>query len=126
MRHGKYPFIAGFLAAPVALYVIFLISPYAQTVAYSFTNWQGYSDEANPVGLANYGRLLHDEIFHLALWHNAFFLVALPLVTIALSLFFAFLLNVGGRGGKAGVRGVWGSSVYKVIFFFPQVLSVAI
>jgi N-acetylglucosamine transport system permease protein len=126
MRHGKYPFIAGFLVVPVALYIIFLISPYAQTVAYSFTNWQGYSDEANPVGLANYARLLHDEIFHLALWHNAFFLVALPLVTIALALFFAFLLNVGGRSGKAGVRGVWGSSVYKVIFFFPQVLSVAI
>jgi N-acetylglucosamine transport system permease protein len=126
MRHGKYPFIAGFLAAPIALYVIFFISPYAQTVAYSFTNWQGYSDEAKPVGLANYAQLFHDEIFHLALWHNAFFLVFLPLITISLALFFAFLLNVGGRQGKAGIRGVWGSSVYKVIFFFPQVLSVAI
>ncbi|HET6212605.1 MAG TPA: sugar ABC transporter permease, partial [Micromonosporaceae bacterium] len=70
--------------------------------------------------------LFHDEIFHLALWHNAFFLVFLPLITISLALFFAFLLNVGGRQGKAGIRGVWGSSVYKVIFFFPQVLSVAI
>ena len=55
-----------------------------------------------------------------------FFLVALPVVTILLALFFAFLLNVGGRGGRAGIRGVFGSSVYKIVFFFPQVLSVAI
>lgn len=126
MRHGRYPFIAGFLAAPIAVYVIFLISPYLQTVTNSFTNWGGFSNQADWVGLANYRRLLGDENFHKALWHNVFFLVALPLFTIALALFFAFLLNVGGRGGRAGVRGVWGSTVYKVIFFFPQVLSVAI
>jgi len=33
---------------------------------------------------------------------------------------------VGGRGGKAGIRGVRGSGVYKVIFFFPQVLSLVL
>jgi N-acetylglucosamine transport system permease protein len=49
-----------------------------------------------------------------------------PLFTIALALFFAFLLNVGGRGNRAGIRGVFGSSVYKVIFFFPQVLSLVL
>lgn len=126
MRHGRYPFIAGFLVVPFAVYVIFLISPYAQTVANSFTNWGGFSDQADFVGFENYRRLLSDENFHKALWHNVFFLVALPVVTIVLALLFAFLLNVGGRGGRAGVRGVWGSNVYKVIFFFPQVLSVAI
>ncbi|HZN17206.1 MAG TPA: sugar ABC transporter permease [Micromonosporaceae bacterium] len=126
MRHGKYPFIAGFLAAPLALYVIFLISPYAQTVMNSFTNWGGFSNQAEYVGTENYARLLKDELFHAALWHNVFFLVALPLVTVTLALFFAFLLNVGGRGGRAGVRGVFGSGLYKVVFFFPQVLSVAI
>jgi N-acetylglucosamine transport system permease protein len=126
MRHGRYPFIAGFLAAPIALYVVFLISPYVQTVMNSFTNWGGYSNQADWVGLRNYAQLLRDDTFHKALWHNVFFLVALPLVTIVLALFFAFLLNVGGRGGRAGIRGVWGSNVYKIVFFFPQVLSVAI
>jgi N-acetylglucosamine transport system permease protein len=62
----------------------------------------------------------------LAFWHNVFFLITVPLITITLALFFAFLLNVGGRGNRAGIRGVWGSSVYKIIFFFPQVLSLVL
>jgi N-acetylglucosamine transport system permease protein len=49
-----------------------------------------------------------------------------PLITIVLALFLAFMLNVGGRGNRAGIRGVWGSSVYKVIFFFPVVLSLVV
>jgi N-acetylglucosamine transport system permease protein len=36
------------------------------------------------------------------------------------------MLNVGG-GFKGGItRGVWGSKVYRVIFFFPQLLALAI
>jgi N-acetylglucosamine transport system permease protein len=46
--------------------------------------------------------------------------------TILLALFLAFMLNVGGREDSAGIRGVRGSSVYKIVLFFPQVLSVAI
>lgn len=126
MRHGKYPFIAGFLVVPLVLYVVFLISPYVQTIMNSFTNWGGFSNQAEFVGLENYRQLLQDDTFLKAVLHNAFFLLALPVITILLALFFAFLLNVGGRGGRAGVRGVFGSSIYKVIFFFPQVLSVAI
>ncbi|WP_213456844.1 carbohydrate ABC transporter permease [Rhizomonospora bruguierae] len=126
MRHGRGRFVAGFLAAPLAVYLIFMIWPYVQTLMYSFTSWGGFSNEAPFAGLDNYRQLLSDDTFQAALLHNVFFLVALPLVTILLALFFAFLLNVGGRGNRAGVRGVFGSSVYKVIFFFPQVLSVAI
>jgi len=33
---------------------------------------------------------------------------------------------VGGRGNRAGVQGVRGSGLYKVIFFFPQVLSLVV
>jgi N-acetylglucosamine transport system permease protein len=80
----------------------------------------------NFVGFQNYTTLFSDEVFRKALWHNILLLIFLPLVTILLALFFAFLLNVGGQGGTGGVRGVRGSALYKVVFFFPQVLSVAI
>jgi N-acetylglucosamine transport system permease protein len=126
MRHGKARFITGFLALPVALYVFYVIWPYAQALGYSFTNWGGYSDTQDFVGLSNYVKLFKDELIRKAFWHNVFFLVTVPLFTIALALFFAFLLNVGGRGGRAGIRGVWGSSVYKIIFFFPVVLSLVV
>jgi N-acetylglucosamine transport system permease protein len=127
MRHGKTRFVIGFLAIPVVLYLYYVVWPFAQTAVYSLTDWGGYSQAAPAfVGLDNYARLLKDDLIRMAFWHNVFFLVTVPLFTIVLALFFAFLLNVGGRGNRAGVRGVWGSSVYKVVFFFPQVLSLVV
>ena len=126
MRYGRYRFVASFLVLPLVLYVVFVISPYVQTFYYSLTSWRGYSANAPYVGLANYRTVQHDDVFWGALRHNGLFLLVLPLGTIMLALFFAFMLNVGGRGDRAGVRGVRGSGLYKVIFFFPQVLSVAI
>jgi N-acetylglucosamine transport system permease protein len=126
MRYRRYPFIAGFLVLPVAVYVTFMVWPYIQDVELSFTRWNGLNSAPEFIGLDNYRRLLHDEVFLKGVLHNAFFLLTLPLITITLALFLAFLLNVGGRGGGAGIRGVRGSSIYKVVLFFPQVLSVAI
>ncbi|SRR6266568_377622 len=126
MRHGRYRFITGFLLLPVAVYVTFMVWPYIQDVQLSFTRWNGLNSTPEYVGLANYTRLLHDSVFLHAVLHNAFFLLTLPLITITLALFLAFLLNVGGRGNRAGIRGVRGSSIYKIVLFFPQVLSVAI
>jgi N-acetylglucosamine transport system permease protein len=126
MRHGKARFILGFLVLPVGLYLFYVVWPFAQAAGYSLTNWGGFSDTQEFVGLDNYVRLFQDELIRKAFWHNVFFLVTVPLFTIVLALFLAFLLNVGGRGSRAGVRGVWGSNVYKIIFFFPVVLSLVV
>jgi N-acetylglucosamine transport system permease protein len=125
-RNSKYPFIIGFLVVPVALYALLVLWPYLQTFGYSLTDWSGESQKMDFVGLRNYTTLFSDSVFRTALLHNVLLLVFLPVVTILLALFFAFLLNVGGRGGTGGVRGVRGAAAYRVIFFFPQVLSVAI
>ncbi|RZU76953.1 carbohydrate ABC transporter membrane protein 1 (CUT1 family) [Micromonospora kangleipakensis] len=126
MRHGVARFVTGFLALPVALYLFYVVWPFVQAAGYSLTDWGGYSDSQHFVGLDNYVRLLSDELIRKAFWHNVFFLVTVPLFTIALALFLAFLLNVGGREDRAGIRGVFGSALYKVIFFFPQVLSLVV
>jgi N-acetylglucosamine transport system permease protein len=126
MRHGVARFVTGFLALPVALYLFYVVWPFVQAAGYSLTDWGGYSDTQNFVGLDNYVRLVKDELVRKAFWHNVFFLVTLPLITITLALFLAFLLNVGGRGDRAGVRGVFGSGLYKVIFFFPITLSLVV
>ncbi|MFC7528765.1 carbohydrate ABC transporter permease [Actinoplanes sp. GCM10030250] len=125
MRHGKYPFIIGFLAVPVALYAIFVVGAYLQMFRLSLTDWTGYGTFKD-VGFANFEKLFNDSVFWTALRHNGYLLLLLPIATIALALFFAFLLNVGG-GTRGGItRGVWGSPVYRVIFFFPQLLALAI
>jgi len=126
MRHGKYPFIVGFLIAPLAVYAVFVISPFIQAFHYSLTDWTGVSPEFSYVGLANFKALLDDSVFLEAIGNNAVLLLGVPLATIMLALFYAFLLNVGGRSAGAGVRGVWGTGFYKLAFFLPQMLSIPV
>ncbi|GAA3496522.1 sugar ABC transporter permease [Streptomyces prasinosporus] len=126
MRKGQHRFVAGFLLLPVALYLIFVIWPYIQTFGYSLTDWKGQSQTFAFVGLDNYAKLLEDDIFMGAIRHNILFLVFIPVITILLALFFAFMVNAGGRGRSGGVSGVAGSKYYRVVYFFPQVLSLAI
>ncbi|MFI9238007.1 carbohydrate ABC transporter permease [Streptomyces sp. NPDC053079] len=127
MQHGKYRFIAGFLILPLAIYGIFVISPFVQAVYYSFTDWTGLSPDFTVTGFENYQRLWNDDVFWKSVGHNVLLLLILPLVTLGLGLFFAFMLNLGGRRRKnAAVAGVHGSGFYKIVYFFPQVLSIAI
>ncbi|MFF8277171.1 carbohydrate ABC transporter permease [Streptomyces lateritius] len=127
MQHGKYRFIVGFLAIPLAMYALFVVWPFIQSIYYSFTDWSGLSPDFQMVGFDNYSRMLDDDVFWKSLQHSLTFAVVLPLVTVGLALFFAFMLNVGGRRRRgAAVAGVRGSAFYKIVYFFPQVLSIAI
>lgn len=99
---------------PLLLYGVFVISPYAQAFYLAFTDFNGVSSEVNLVGLANFSRLWSDPLFLAALRHNGLMLLVVPLVTIALALFFAAATKSKGTHG------------YRVVYFFPQLLSVAI
>ncbi|NUW42391.1 carbohydrate ABC transporter permease [Nonomuraea rhodomycinica] len=125
-RWRTYGFVAGFLAVPMVLYTVFVISPYAQAFQISLTDWNGVSARLHYVGLDNFGRLLGDEVFWRALRNHGILLLVLPIATIVIALFFAFLLNLGGGARGPGMAGVRGSAFYRVVFFFPQVLAVAV
>ncbi|MGP4111276.1 carbohydrate ABC transporter permease [Streptomyces sp. 4N509B] len=122
-----YRFVAWFLLVPLLIYGYFVVSPFVQAFFYSMTDWTGFSSEYSFTGLENYERLWNDEQFWDAMRNSVALLLVVPVVTLALGLFFAFMLNAGGRQrhGEA-VTGVFGSRLYKVVFFFPQVLSLAI
>lgn len=126
MRHGRYPFIIGFLFAPVTLYVVFVIWPYLQAFYISMNAWRGFSVPPRWVGFDNFSRMFEDDRFWKAIWHHGFLLITLPLITIVIALFFSFLLSVGGKTKGGDMAGVWGSKFYRVVFFFPQVLAVPI
>jgi N-acetylglucosamine transport system permease protein len=107
-----------FLGLPLAVYIIFVISPFAQAFYYSFTNWGGFSPTMQAVGLRNYVQLLGDSTFLKALRNNLVLLLVLPLCTLALALVLATLVTVGGSG-RGQTRGVRFAGFYRVISFFP-------
>jgi N-acetylglucosamine transport system permease protein len=125
LQHGKYLFIVTFLVLPVGIYGLFTVSPYIQAIFISLTDWTGLTASQKFVGFANYTKLFGDDQFLVALKNNAILLVIVPAVTVLLGLFFASMLNIGRRG-RSGIEGVRGSKIYRVVYFFPQVLSVAI
>jgi len=125
MRHGKYPFIIGFLVVPVVLYLVFVVSPYVQAFYIAMTNWRGFA-APTWIGFDNFVRLWNDPTFWKAVRHNGIILLVLPLVTTAIALVFAYLINLGGGSRGGTMRGVWGSNFYRVVFFFPQLLAVPI
>jgi N-acetylglucosamine transport system permease protein len=126
MRYGKYRFIASFLVVPLALYIVFVVSPYLQAIYISMTDWRGFSANRNFIGLANYAELLVDGRFWRALWLNALLLIVVPVVTLGIALFLATMTTVAGRRGMIGRGGVRGSRFYQVVFVFPHVVPIVI
>ncbi len=113
MYRGKYKLIIPFLLPALILYGLFVLYPYGQAMYISLTDWSGLTAEKEFVGLRNFGRLLRDEYFWNALKNNLIYLVTLPVVVITLAFFFAFVIT----------RGVGLAKFYRVVFFFPQVMS---
>jgi N-acetylglucosamine transport system permease protein len=114
MYRHKYRVIIPFLAPAVILYLLFVIYPYGRSMYNSLTSWKGVSANQPFVGLYNYIRMVNDEFFWNALKHNLGYLVFLPILTIGLSLFLAFMISQRIRFSK----------FFRVTFFFPQVISV--
>lgn len=110
-----------FLGLPLALYLTFVVSPFVQAVGYSFTNWGGFSDQMDFVGIENYRRLFEDDIFKKALTNNIILAALLPLIIVVLSLALATLITVAGRS-VGEVSGLKGASFYRVVSFFPYAI----
>ncbi len=123
MKHGRLRFLTGALAPALVLHVVFVLSPYGQAFYLSLTDWTGVAGEAHFVGAGNYARLGGDSLFLDAVRNNAVMLVCVPLVTIALGLFLASMLHLGGRSGRSGIRG---AGAYQIVYFFPQLLSLVV
>ena len=49
--HSRYPFY--FVLGALALYLVFSIIPGIAGILYSFTDWSGYTNQINFIGLGN-------------------------------------------------------------------------
>ncbi|RYE87768.1 MAG: sugar ABC transporter permease, partial [Hyphomicrobiales bacterium] len=114
-------FMLVFLGLPLAIYVIFVISPFVQAFYYSLTDWAGFSKKMNFVGFDNYVALTKDPVFIKAVINSIVLVVVLPPLVIILSLTLATLVTVGGVS-QGQIQGLKHSGIYRVISFFPYTI----
>lgn len=119
MQRDKYRVIIPFLLPSALVYTVFVLYPYVSAMYTSLTIWHGYTVNKKFVGLYNFSVMLQDANFWNALRHNLMLLVGLPLFTLSIALFFAFLFTqVRERDPFYKV-----TQVYRIAYFFPQVMS---
>jgi raffinose/stachyose/melibiose transport system permease protein len=106
-----------FLAPALLIYSVVVVYPMVYSAYLSLFRWDGISPTKVFVGLDNYVALLtQNEVFWIALKNNAVWLVAALLLPTSIGLGLALLLNLKFRG----------SAVFRSIFYFPAVLSLAV
>lgn len=121
MPMSRRVFVLVTLGIPFAFYAVFVLWPFVQAFVYSLTNWSGFSDTFDFVGIDNYKALLRDDIFLKAVRNNLLLAIVVPLATIVLSLALATMVTVGGAS-TGSVRGLGHSSFYRVVSFFPYTI----
>lgn len=114
-------FVLVFLVLPLALFSVFVVWPFVQAFWYSLTDWSGFTADMNFIGVENYQKLFEDDIFMTALRNNVLLAIVVPFVTVVLAFALATMITVGGSTYGA-TRGLKGSSVYRVVSFFPYTI----
>ncbi len=109
---GQLRFVALFLTPALFLFTVFVALPGLRALVYSLQKWDGLG-EAEWAGLNNFRALFEDDLFPAALRHNAILMLAGGGITLVLALLFAHLMH----------RGVRGASVFRVAFFFPNIVA---
>src|SRR5688500_17725100 len=107
---------APFLLPYLILFAVFLVWPLAYGFYLSLHEWHLLSPDKKFVGVANYASIAQDDLFRIALANTAWYVLwAVPLGNLV-SLLLAIGLNARVRG----------ETFFKVAFYLPTVLSVAV
>ena len=105
-----------FVAPAVIIYSIFVIIPSLRSFSWSLHEWNGLTNMSSMPfrGLLNFKRLLlESDGFWIALKNNLFLMFMVPLFVIPLAMFLAASIS----------RGVWGATLFRIVFFFPNLLG---
>ena len=105
--------VALFLLPAASVYSLFVLFPLIQAGYYGLYRWKGLGPLQDYVGLANFERVLRDEVFQRALQHNLVILALSLTIQLPIALGLALLVR----------RGMRGRAFFRTVFFLPYVLS---
>lgn len=106
-----------FIAPAFVLYTWVSLYPLLEGLIISFYKWNGLLSDKSFVGLANYRKLIDDSRIWTVLSHDLILSVCRIVAILLLSFFFAEVIS------RIKLRE---REFYKIIFFFPNVLSIVI
>ncbi|MFZ3597550.1 carbohydrate ABC transporter permease [Streptomyces sp. BH104] len=125
LTFDRVTFFLAFLGVPLAIFVLFVLYPFAQAIFWGMTNWRGFSPDYDFVGLDNFTKMFQDDVFLKALTNVALLAAIVPFVTLTLALGVAVAVTLGGPS-IGPVRGIRAASFYRIISFFPYVVPAII
>jgi sn-glycerol 3-phosphate transport system permease protein len=116
-RRREYLTFLGFIAPNFILFAVFTFWPLVYSFLLSFKKWNMISRIKDFVGLANYGKMIGDDVFRLVSRNTLYLAGGTVFVKLALALALALLLN----------QRLAGRTIYRAIIFSPTfTTSVAI
>jgi len=120
-RRKMWGLVIPFLVPGLLIFTVFTMYPAIRGLYVSFFKWTGLTQNMTFIGLANYQKLWReltdpDDFYNIRLYlsHNVF-LFGFSLITIAIGLVVATLINLKPVGFK----------LFRISYFFPNVLSTA-
>lgn len=118
LSFDRISFFAVFLILPLTIFAIFVISPFVQSLYYSLTDWGGFSNTLNFVGLRNFERMPADEILMKSVRNSLILALIVPTITLVAAFAIACVVTTGGPS-IGTIQGLKGSGFYRVVSFFP-------
>ncbi|MGZ3489227.1 MAG: carbohydrate ABC transporter permease [Isosphaeraceae bacterium] len=116
MKNRVYP--TWFAAGALLVFGVFVLLPSVVGIAYSFTDWNSYSNDINWVGLDNFATILDPNANYVsAIENTVLFTVATIILKTVIALALAVLLT-------SGIRRL--SYMYRALIFLPAVLPVLV
>lgn len=113
--------LAGWLFATpwVVIFLVFMALPILASLVLSFTDF-GLANLANPfnlnfIGLQNYGRLVHDQLFLQAALNT----IIVVVIGVPLNVGLALLIAIGANQGVRAAR-----TIFRVGYYLPVVTSI--
>ena len=101
-----------FLILPMSLFLLFSVYPMVYAAYLSLTSFS-FTQAPKFIGLANFNRLISDNIFQIAFTNTAIYALGVVPAGIVLALLLAVLLN-------QKIRGI---TIFRVAFYLPVVTS---
>lgn len=116
-RHHRYLFSYLYLAPMMLLLLAFVVYPIVASLGYTFYQWNGIGDPSDFVGLNNFRRIIHDNIFWRSVGHTFIYAGVVVPVQLVAALALALVLNN---------KRLRFASFYRTLFFLPVVTSAAV